>query len=440
MNKVYIKYIWWLFFVINLLVIFALWWNGSKSLLINGSGQLIAIGRITGLLGEFCLALMLLFIGRVGFLEPLFGHDQLNKWHRYLGYGVSLFLLGHPIFLVAGYSVRNNYSWSQQFLSFINEWDDVFPALVALVLLVVVILFSIPAIKRLIKYEQWHGLHLLTYVAFIIAIGHQTSYGDFNENFLPVSYWYVFNFGCLGLLILYRWLRPLFLFNKHRFNIDRVTAEGGDVYSIYIKGNDMGDFKFKAGQFANLIILDKGFIWPHPFSFSSQYNGEYLRFTIKGLGDFSKKIGTIKNGTKVIIDGPLGRFVTEEVINDKFLLIAGGVGVTPIMALSQSLAKNKKDLAVIYAVKTENDLVFEQDLIKTTNKYFKFLSCQASEYIKDNCYGGYLDLLRLERLVADYKERDIYICGPAPMMSSIVKILRNSGVSNKQIHFEKFGY
>lgn len=439
MNKKVLKGLWWLFIAINLLAIIFLWWNGSSRLLTSAPGQLIAFGRIAGLLAGFSLALMLLFMSRASFLESIYGHAQLNKWHRNLGFSLSLFILSHPILLIAGYSLRDGKNWFNQLLFFLEAWDDILPAIVAFVIFVAVIISSMPVIKKKLKYEKWHSIHLLTYLAFILAIGHQVESGDFNNN-LAVVYWYVFNFGCLGCVLLFRWLKPLLTYNKHRFFVDKVVNENNNVTSIYIKGRKIGEFKFNAGQFANLFIIDKGFIWPHPFSFSRDFNGEYLRFTIKELGDYTAKVKFIKKGTPVVIDGPLGKFTADDVSNKKFLLIAGGVGVTPIMALAQSLAKNNKDTIIINAVKNKSDLVFNNDLKNATDKYFVFISEEKSENIGDHIYGGRVDISRLEKLVADYKEREIYICGPEPMIVSMVNALNAEGVAKKQIHSEKFNY
>lgn len=440
MNKKVLKGLWWLFFSVNLLMILYIWLNGSVELLATPAGQLIAVGRITGLLGEFCLAMLLLFVGRITFLETCFGHDQLNKWHRNLGFGVTIFLLSHPFFLIAGYSLRDRKSWFNQLMFFLTEWDDVFPALIALAILLLVIIFSVPIIKKLFAYEKWHSVHLLTYVAFILAIGHQMESGDFYKQPLLVVYWYIFNFGCFGLLILYRWLKPLYLFYKHRFQIEKVVNENSDICSVYVKGLNIEQFKFKAGQFANLYILDKKYLWPHPFSFSSDYNGQYLRFTIKSLGDYSKTVNQIKPGTYVIIDGPLGKFTTERAVTKKYLLIAGGVGVTPIVAMAQELKNKQADFAVLYSVKSQQDLIFDNEIKNLTDNYYSFLSCEADEYVEQTCHGGRLDLIKIQKLVPDFKDRDIYICGPAPMMDSVITILKTAGVKKQQIHFERFGY
>ena len=162
-------------------------------------------------------------------------------------------------------------------------------------------------------YVTKHGIlrTFLMYVAIALAFGHQTNTGDM-ANGSALYYWLTINFLVFGLILLHRWLAPFYKFFKHRFYIDKVVAETTDVFSIYLKGKNLQNYKFLPGQFANLTFLQSAMWFTHPFSFSTAPNGQFLRFSIKTSRDFTNRINNLKPNTKVILDGPLGVFTVKQ--------------------------------------------------------------------------------------------------------------------------------
>jgi ferredoxin-NADP reductase len=242
-----------------------------------------------------------------------------------------------------------------------------------------------------------------------------------------------------GLVLLYRFIRPLWLFNRHRFAVARVVAETPDVISIYITGRNMESFQFQAGQFANWTFLGKGLWWTHPFSFSQSYNGKELRITVKSLGDFTARLQNIKPGTPVIVDGPLGRFTLAAAQHKKYLFIAGGIGITPINALLQELQKQGESV-LLYGNKTTEDIVFGTELQELTGHMTHFLSGVTDNLTMPNMKTGYITKDEVLQLVPDIAERDIYVCGPPVMMKNLTTAFRQLGLPKNQIHFEQFSY
>lgn len=468
------KFLLYLLFALNLSAIIYLWATGSHYYLTAGgsSGLIIAFGRLAGLLMEFFILLQLVLIGRITFVEQQFGHDRLNQLHRWIGYGIAIFLLSHPLLLTLGYSQLSEISFIAQFTNFIKNWEDVFKALVAVFLFIGVIISSVVIVKKRLRYETWYFTHLLMYVAIALAFGHQTNSGDMSAG-SAMYYWLTINFLVFGLILLYRWLAPFYRFFLHRFYIHKVVQETVDVFSIYLKGKNLIAYKFLPGQFANLSFLQTG-MWPapsllnnsditksngtqiidklfsifrqikgagftHPFSFSAVPNGEYLRFSIKTSGDFTDKINNLKPSTKVIIDGPLGIFTTNQAKKTKFLLLAGGIGITPIRALAEELDLRKTDAVLLYGCKTENDIVFKNELSALNLKYFILLS-QTKNQALGNLLPGRISAEKIKLLAPDFLEREIYLCGPNNMISGVLADLKTLNIPNPQIHYEKFNY
>jgi len=426
------KIFWNTILILNFYLILYFWFTNS-SYLISGTSNghlLIAFGRLAGLLSEFLILIQLLLISRFTFIERQYGFDKLISIHKKIGFFLGIFLISHPLLLSIGYSLSGNTGFIGQFVNFITKWNGIFGATFAFINIIFVAIISIKKYRAKISYEVWYFLHLPLYIAVAIAFEHQINTGDMSAGG-AMYYWFLINLVTIGILIIYRFLKPIYLFSKHTFKIDKVIQENEYVYSIYITGKNMNQYKFQAGQYTNLIFFQKKMIFHHPFSFSDAYNGKYLRFTIKASGDFTSKIDKLKTGTRVWIDGPFGAFTLSKLVNNKIVFIAGGIGITPILSMIKSM-QNVKNAVLLYSNKSESDINFWHEITRSQIESHYF-----------NTSLGTSNRISIEKIVEicpDYKNRDFYICGPKLMTHSLVKNLKIAGISSKQIHFEKFDY
>ncbi len=422
----------WAIFFINLIVIGLFWYDGSQNLFATKAGTLVALGRIMGLLLEYFILVQLILIGRVRVVERLYGFDKLNQLHRTNGLLIGGTMILHPLFLIFGYAALNETDVISQFFDFIKNWHDVFNALIGLTIILIVVGTSIAIVRRKLKYERWHFIHLFIYVGIYFAFDHQTNTADVSRG-TALYYWLTLNFIVFGLLILYRFLRPLYFFSKHQFYVDRITRESPTVNSVYIKGKNIGQFVFEPGQFGLLTFLKRG-LWPtHPFSFSAAPNGEWLRFSIKDSGDFTSQIESIPLGTKVIIEGPLGAFSERMAQRNKFLFIAGGIGITPLRSLSEAVSKKGKDAILMYTARSEDEFVFKKELDSYSLKKEYIISIPGKA-------EGRIDLAKIQSVAPDFMEREIFICGPRPMILSLRDQLLAAGVGKEFIRYELFSF
>lgn len=435
------KFLVFLIFFGNLIGIFALWWTKSNFYIVNpADGNIqIALGRITGLLAEYFILTQLMLIGRIRPIEHLFGFDKLNKIHRWIGYSVVSLLLLHPLLLIAGYAQSYGVSYLSQFGDFLANKNGVFLSFFSVVLFVFVIFISIAIVRRKLRYETWYFTHLLTYLAIGLALTHQLGTGDLRDGW-PLYYWYILNFGVFGFVLLYRFVRPLMRFFYHRFTVDKVVQETYDTWSVYITGRHMEHFVFESGQYINITFLRKDMWYTHPFSFSEAYNGSNIRITIKALGDYTKKISTITPGTRVIIDGPLGLFTKEKAEREKFFFIAGGIGITPIRAILESLALEKRDAIVLYGNKSERDIAFKQELDAIHDYAPSIVVHHILGTPTSGFESGFIDKEKIVRLVPDFYAREVFLCGPPVMMNLMVEHLKGLGFDGQHIHYEKFSF
>jgi len=426
-------------FVINFFVIVFFWWQGSGSLFTGDlTNALLAIARLCGLLAVYFVLLQFVLRGRAVWIEEAFGLNNLSTVHRLNGYLSLLFILSHFILILTSYSLAANTNVIVQFFDFISQYTELLQSFIALVLFVTIVFVSIYIVRRRLKYETWYYIHLATYIAVLFAWGHQLKFGgDFAQTFF-VWYWYALYIFVFGNLLIFRWMRQVYLFFKYRFIVSNVIKEADGAISVYITGNNLSGFVVKPGQFMILRFLDKKRWWQaHPFSLSFVPKENMLRVTIKNVGDFTSEIGKIKKGTPILLDGPLGTFTASHAAKDKFLFIAGGVGITPIRALIEELAPLKKNMTLLYSNKTK-DIILKEELDKLSATYKFPIHYVITEERSYKGEKGRIDGEKIKRLVPDFLKRDIFLCGPVPMMHSLVNTLKGLGVSHSSLHFEKF--
>ncbi len=420
---------------------------------INGSGgnqfaadaglRWVAVGRLAGLLAMTLLMFQVLFIARAPRIEPLYGMDRLTRWHHNLGIVVVLLVAVHVFSVTHGMAQSGGNTMVDQFRQFLKDWDDIPEALGGLALLLAAAGLSIARVRRLLGYERWHASHLAMYAALVLILGHQLELGfDLNETVYFRVIWYIM-LGVVGFqLFLFRLMLPWALFGQHRFQVDSVTQETSDVVSVRITGRKMESMRVRPGQFVIVRFLARGFwMQPHPFSISAPFDGKTLRLSIKKLGDFTRRIPELQPGTRVVVDGPHGAFTPDRRRSNRILLIAGGIGITPIRCLAEALLDQQCDVALLYGNRDRHGVVFEQELQALAERFPQF---RLVHVINDGTdwdgETGIIDHHRIARLVPDCANRDVFLCGPPAMMTGVLAALRALQVPKRNIHFERFSF
>jgi predicted ferric reductase len=419
-------------------VVGTIWWRVSHGLFLGGApgGRAIALGRLAGLSASSALMLQLLLVSRLPWLERSLGCDRLFKAHRRLGLVLGLMFLLHPALIIGGYARRHHLSLGQQFIETLGDWPYVRLAGVALLLILAGVVLSIRVIRSRVAYETWHVSHLAMYVAFGFVAIHQLNGAELASRPWMARYWIALHGLAIGCVLIFRAGRPILGFLKHRFHVDKVVAESDDVFSVYLTGHRLDRFTFSPGQYANIAFLAKGLRAPHPFSFSAAPNGQYLRVSVKAVGDFTGQIRRLRPGTLAVLEGPLGAFTATRSSRNKYLLVAGGIGITPIRALIESLVGAERDIVLLYAAKTVQDLVFASEL-RSLSAHCHFVLSRSTDAV-DEYERGRIDRVMIMRLVPDVQDREVFVCGPPPMMQTVIAALRAMKIHGSQVHCEQF--
>jgi predicted ferric reductase len=301
-----------------------------------------------------------------------------------------------------------------------NQLEGILRALVAFAVILIVGAASAKFARKRLAYETWHFIHLYTYAAIVLAFTHQIALGtSFAGSPMAKGYWWSLWLGAGFAVLAGRVLLPLWRNLRHRLRVTAVVSESPDVVSVYMSGRHLDRMPVRAGQFFLWRFLTKDrWYQANPFSLSAAPDGRTLRLTAKALGDASASLRSLRVGTRVFAEGPYGAFTTIHQRRPDALLVAGGVGITPIRALLEDIQGH---VVVLYRVRTQADAV----LLPELNDLAK-------------ARGTMLGPANLHMMVPDVHERDVFVCGPPGMTSAVLRSLRELRVPKAQVHAERF--
>jgi predicted ferric reductase len=421
----------WVFVLGNAAAIFWLWAHGGNLSNTTTGEALTSVARITGLLSAYLALIQVVLLARLPVLERLVGFDRLTVWHRWNGHATIDLVVAHVFFSVWGYALMDKFSIGKEISSMI--WGGIYPGMIVATIgtafLLGVVATSYVIVRRRLRYEWWYAVHLLAYAGIALAWFHQIPTG--NELVLDTTaadYWRALYLGTLALIVGFRVVVPLVNAFRYRLRVAEVLEEGPGVVSIRIAGRNLERLKAQPGQFFQWRFLNRWWT-AHPFSLSEAPDGHSFRITVKALGDHTSAIASTPVGTRVLAEGPFGVFTDAARRRAKRVLIAGGIGITPVRALVQ---RSSGDV-VVYRALREDELVLRGELEE--------LGVDVHYVVGDHAAPGGERLLSPEHLlelVPDLAERDVYVCGPPGMTDAAVRNVRAAGARRRNIHVERF--
>jgi predicted ferric reductase len=416
-----------------------LWWRDTPS--ISGFGDwLTNAGRITGLLAGYGVLVLVALMARIPPLERGIGADQLARWHSRGGRYVVSLVVAHGLLIVWGYAVTAHTDVVHESGSLLTSYPDVLMATVAGLLLVGVGIVSARAARRRMRYETWYYLHLYTYLAVALAFSHQFATGaDFMTHRGARVLWSVLYLGVAAAILWYRFGLPVRQALRHRMRVAAVHHEAAGVVSVVVTGRHLDELRTQPGQFFRWRFLTRELWWAaNPYSLSAAPRSDSLRITVKAFGQHSAALAALTPGTRVMTEGPYGAMTPTRRTRRKVLLVAGGIGVTPLRALFEALPSGPRELTMIYRASAPGDVVFRDELTAIAAARAATLHVVTGR--RDELGFDPLSAEALSANVADLAEHDVYLCGPADMTASVVRALRRARVPRRHIHVESFEF
>jgi predicted ferric reductase len=419
----------------GVLAVIVLWWHSTPD--VSGlGGWLTGAGEILGLLCGYGVVVLVALMARLPPLERGIGTDRLARWHAMGGRYVVSLVVAHGLLILWGYAVEAHTSLTSETATLLTQYPDVLMATVAGFLLLGVGIISMRAVRRRVRYETWYYLHLYTYLAIALAFSHQFAVGASFINSLAARFWWSAMYLAVAVLVLwYRVAVPLRAFARHKFTVMGVKPEGPGVISVYIGGSHLDELAAEPGQFFRWRFLTRSLWWSsHPYSLSAAPGTDVLRITVKDTGDHSRALSQLRPGTRVIAEGPYGAFTAGR-SERGVVLLAGGVGITPLRAMFSTLPG---PVTLIYRASSEQDIVFRDELDSIAAargaKVYYLVGSRAE------IGGDPLSPRMLRSLVPGVDQQEVYVCGPSGMISAAVEALHGAGVPRRQIHFESFEF
>ncbi|SBT45377.1 ferredoxin reductase family protein [Micromonospora auratinigra] len=413
------------------------WWlNTPAGGLATTGDVLLAVGRITGLIGGYLLLVQVLMMSRLAVLERCLGGERISRLHRDLGATLLVAVLAHLATLVVAYARAEQHSILGQVGVMLSDYADMLSAFVAAGILVLVALTAVRAIRTALPYELWYLLHLSSYAVLALGYAHQFSNGAELYPAGPVrTGWYAAYLLVIAALVWGRLIAPLRFNLRHRLRVAEVVAETPDTISIYLTGRHLTALPMLGGQYFRWRFLALGCWWQsHPFSLSAAANGRWLRLTVKVVGAHTADLRDLEPGTRVWAEGPSGTFTAAHRTRERALLIAGGSGIAPLRAMLEELPPGT---AVIYRARNPQEVLLHREL----DWLAEARGASVWYVIGSRHQPGPRQVMSpdgLRRLVPDLTRRDVYLCGPAGLIEEAVRALRRAGVPRRQIHQATF--
>ncbi|MGW6737467.1 ferredoxin reductase family protein [Streptomyces sp. NPDC055013] len=421
----------WTFVIVNVVIVEALFVSAG-----SGKNEVLTVAKFFGLHAALLMLFQLLLVARLSWLDRRIGMDRLTVWHRWVGFTLLWTVLTHATLVVLGYATLDDASMGKTFVALSGVPASLLGMLAAAIIVVIAVI-STRGLRRRLQYEVWHGLHLLLYVALGLAFVHQLQETTtFTSSAFATAYWWILWLFAFGALLTGRLAVPLWRNAYHQFRVAAVVPESDNVVSVYVTGRHLDKLPARAGQFCIWRFPGHNHWWlANPFSLSAAPGGQGLRLTAKAAGSASAGLRDVPVGSRAFVEGPYGAFTSLHRSRPGVLLIAGGVGITPVRAMLEE--QTTGDVVVLYRVRSEADAVLLNEvrhLVALRGGRLQLLTGRTGE-----CGVPPFDPSSLYRLVPDITERDVYVCGPPAMTRAVLGGLRELRVPARQVHAERFG-
>ncbi|WP_040811865.1 ferredoxin reductase [Nocardia concava] len=241
-------------------------------------------------------------------------------------------------------------------------------------------------------------------------------------------------------------INPLWSARELRGRIVEVRKETADSATLVIKPGWGFDFKFQPGQYIGIgVLVDGRWHWrsysltcPPDWSGDGSHKGKRLiSIAVKAMPEgflSSHIVSGVPEGTIVRLAAPQGGFVLPEPTPDRVLFLTAGSGITPVMAMLRTMDRRDSvpDVMHIHSARTPDDVMFGDELRELHERRPGFTA-----HLHLTGDKGKFALADLDEVVPDWREREVWACGPLPMLDEIEKYWATAGLADK-LHVERF--
>lgn len=455
-----------------LVAITLLLWLGSKWYYHDWfSNPFKYVAKTASLTATILMCVSIILSTRLRVIEDFFGGlDKVYQLHKRLGRASFFIILPHPLFLAADrlphFSGFLRAMWFQHPSGDSYLWGQNFGVAAMLLFagLIAVTLWIRIRYHRWKKSHEWFGLVLLLVVVHIILV-------DADIAAYPLLRIWMYAIlllataGFVYIRFLYRVCGPHFPYAVA--HIEKVR----DIFEVTFEplGKKMD---FRPSQFVYLVVHKEGITpEPHPYSIASGYGlGARFKLGIRQAGDHTRTLDRLAVGDRVTVYGPYGHFSDRFLAGERdCVFIGGGIGITPFLGMWH-VALHSEDrcdpteipprltrlhpeiirtwrsplVSLFYVCRTKEEASFDDDIRHevTSSQFHGFEEFER----RGHHYELFLSSVQ-GRITAEHVNRQvkgglidkyIFLCGPSPMIASLVLQIKAMGIDDRQIIVEDF--
>lgn len=240
-----------------------------------------------------------------------------------------------------------------------------------------------------------------------------------------------------------------------RLKVARVVQESDSIRSFHLQPDDgAGLLPALPGQHLPIRVQTAGSDKPliRTYTLSSAPSDVHYRISVKRDGQVSQHLhAQLQEGDHIEVRAPAGDFMLDETSSRPVVLLAGGVGITPMIAMLRHMVyeglrtQRMRPATLFYAARSKNERAFDAELAqlvaaaKGAIKVVRVLG-DTTDAIEGRDFdaAGRIDMTLLARSLS-FGDYEFYLCGPSPFMQSLYDGLRGYGIGDERIHAEAFG-
>ena len=393
-----------------------------------------------GFIGFTLIAGECALISRLRAASDAFGVDTLMQFHRQMGLVALLFVLLH--WLAAG--------GSRNALSMLNPLaGDAAIRSGAIALWSMLLIAVTSRWRRRLgwRYENWQRVHGLAAIAILTAaLVHVLMVGRYAGAGAPKTLMVLYAAACVLLLLRYRLVRPLLL-GRRTWRIEANRDDGGDTRTLRLLPVGHAGLEFQPGQFVWMLTGAGPLLaQQHPITISSSAEPQAdhsVELSIKALGDWSRTtVPALDTGDHVWLDGAYGTLTPDRFPGQGLVLIAGGIGITPMRSILLTMRDrgDMRPVVLIHAANSPQRMVFREELeALCSSLHLKVVVVfESAPQGWSGERGLVTEALMRRHLPAHFQHFQFFVCGPSAMMDAMETILQALGVPPDRIGMERF--
>jgi predicted ferric reductase len=404
---------------------------------------LAELGIGLGLMAYAMLLMQFVSSGRFEQLSGRVGIDRMMRFHQLTARLLAVLVILHPLAPRIPTSM-DMLSMTPQTVAIMFGAPHMRSGVVAWAILLIVVLMAIFRHHLPLRYEAWRATHVLG--ALVVAAGgahHTFTVGSYSGQSALFWFWCALLVVAITSFLFVYFVRPWLLWRMgYRVVANRVLAPG--IRELTMEPGSGRGIRFEPGQFAWLNT------WPlplldHPFSIcSAPAELPRVRMLIKARGDFSANLERLVPGTPVRLDAPHGHFGLHAGRGDSVYLIAGGIGISPVMGVLRHLhaTRDRRPISLLYGARNREQLVYADEISAIAAE----INLKTRFFLDEPPPGwsGGVGPITEESVRAGLPGAPqsclCLICGPTPLMLAAERHLLAAGVPSRQIVYERFEY